>query len=154
MLHSEIVQKWGSHFRPPFEHFWGPQKSSKIDPGLIFRGLGGGPKNGAPSRAPKSGILLLFTTLELGPTSQKGTPFWSHFGDLFCQKNGKRGFQKRPKNQSQKTFKMGPKLGGGAYFTLLVFFWALKPARTHFAAGTLLDLHFSLFWRHCSCISV
>ena len=25
-FHSEIVQKWGSHFRPPFEHFWGPQK--------------------------------------------------------------------------------------------------------------------------------
>ncbi len=24
--HSEIVEKWGSHFRPPFEHFWGPQK--------------------------------------------------------------------------------------------------------------------------------
>ena len=20
----QIVQKWGSHFRPPFEHFWGP----------------------------------------------------------------------------------------------------------------------------------
>ena len=92
---------------PPFEHFWGPKKCSKIDPCLIFRGLGGGPKNGAPSRAPKSEILLLFITLELGPTSQKGTPFWSHFGDLFSQKNEKRGFQKSPKNHSQKTFKMG-----------------------------------------------
>ena len=93
--------------------FWGPQKSSKIDPGLIFKGLGGGPKNGAPSKAPKTEIVLLFITLQLGPTSQKGTPFWSHFGDLFCQKNEKRGFQKRPKNQSPKTVKMGPKLGGG-----------------------------------------
>ena len=110
---SKIVQKWGSHFRPPFEYLWGPQKWQKIDPGRIFRGLGGGPKNGPPSRGPKSEILQLFTTLELGPTSQKGTPFWSHFGDLFCQKNEKRGFQKRTKNQSQKIFKMGPKQGGG-----------------------------------------
>ena len=113
MLHSQIVQKWGSHFRPPFKHFWGPQKCSKIDSGFIFRGLGGGPKNGPPSRGPKSEILLLFTTLELGPTSQKGTPFWLYFGDLFSQKNEKRGFQKRPKNQSPKTLKMGPKLEGG-----------------------------------------
>ena len=125
-FHSEIVQKWGSHFRPPFEHFWGPQKCSKIDPGLIFRGLGGGPKNGAPSRAPKSEILILFTTLQLGPTSQKWTPFWVHFGDLFSQKNEKRGFQKRPKNQSPKTFKMCPKQGG-AYFTLLVLFLTSEP---------------------------
>ena len=56
--------------------------------------------------------MLLFTTLELGPTSQKGTPFWVHFGDLFSQKNEKRGFLKRPQNQSQKIFKMGPKQGG------------------------------------------
>ena len=27
-----------------------------------------------------------------------------------------------------------------------MLFWALKPARTHFAAGTLLDLDFSSFW--------
>ena len=98
---------------PPFEHFWGPQKSSKIDPCLILKGLGRGPKNGPPSRVPKSEILVLFITLELGPRSQKGTPFWSHFGDLFCQKkkNEKRGFQKSPKNQSQKTLKMGPYWG-------------------------------------------
>ena len=56
--------------------------------------------------------MLLFITLELGPASQKGTPFWVYFGDLFSQKNEKRGFLKRPKNQSQKTFKMGPKQGG------------------------------------------
>ena len=87
----KIVKKWGSHFRPPFEHFWGPQKSQKIDPGRIFRGLGGGPKNGAPSRAPKSEILQLFTTLELGPTLQKGIPFCLYFGDLFCQKKRKKG---------------------------------------------------------------
>ena len=85
------IRKWGSHIFCYFVHFWGPQKSSKIDPGLIFRGLGGGPKNGAPSRAPKSEILQLFTTLELGPTPQKGTPFWIHFGDLFCQKKRKKG---------------------------------------------------------------
>ena len=100
----------------------GSQKCSKIDPGLIFRGLGGGPKNGPPSRGPKSEILLLFTTLELGPTLQKGTPFWSHFGDLFCQKNEKRGFLKRPKNQSPKTLKMGPKLGGAILIFLGAFF--------------------------------
>ena len=99
----------------------GSQKSEKIDPGRIFRVLGGGPKNGPPSRAPKSEILLLFTTLELGPTSQKGTPFWSYFGDLFSQKNEKRGFQKRPKNQSPKTLKMGPKQGGG-YLRVLGLF--------------------------------
>ena len=96
---------------PPSEHFGGPQKCSKIDPCRIFRGPERGPKNGTPSRAPKSEILLLFTTLELGPTSQKGTPFWSHFGDLFSQKNEKRGFQKSPKNHSQKTLKMGPQWG-------------------------------------------
>ena len=77
----------------------------------FFKGLGGGPKNGAPSRFPKSEILLLFTTLELGPTSQKGTLFWSHFGDLLGQQNEKRGFQKDPKNQLQKSFKKGPKQG-------------------------------------------
>ena len=115
MLLIQSVQKWGSHFRSPFEHFWGPQKCSKIDPGLIFRGLGGGPKNGPPSRGPKSEILLLFTTLELGPTSQKGTPFWVHFGDLFSQNIEKRGFLKRPQNQSPKTLKMGSKLGGGFF---------------------------------------
>ena len=156
-FHFKIVQKWGSHFRPPSEHFWGPQKCSKIDPGLIFRGLGGGPKNGPPSRGPKSEILPLFTTLELGPTSQKGTPFWVHFGDLFSQKNEKRGFLKRPKNQSQKTFKMGPKQGGGN-FILFIYVVNMQHTRisyrTHFAAKTLLDLYFSPFWRHCSCISV
>ena len=110
---SKHIRKWGSHIFCYFVHFWGPQKSPKIDPGLIFKGLGGGPKNGAPSRAPKSEILPLFTTLELGPTSQKGTPFWVYFGELFSQKNEKRGFLKSTKNQSQKTFKMGPKLGGG-----------------------------------------
>ena len=57
--------------------------------------------------------MLLFTTLELGPTPQKGTPFWFYFGDLFSQKNEKRGFLKRPQNQFPKTIKMGPKLGGG-----------------------------------------
>ena len=137
------VQKRAPKIDPPFEHVWGPHKSSKSGPRLIFRGLGRGHKNGPPSRVPKSEILLLFTTLELGPASQKGTPFWSHFGDLFCQKNEKRGFQKSPKNQSQKTLKMGPKLGGVLIF--LSFFWALNPARTHFAAGTLLDVHFSPF---------
>ena len=76
-----------------------PQKSSKIDPRLIFWGLGGGPKNGTPSKTPKSEFLLLFTTLQQGPGSQKGTPFRYHFGDPFSQKNGKRGFQKRAKNR-------------------------------------------------------
>ena len=57
----------------------------------MFLGIWRGAKNGAPSRAPKSEILLLFTTLELGPASQKGTPFWYHFGDLFCSKNKKGG---------------------------------------------------------------
>ena len=153
MLLIQSVQKWGSHFRSPFEHFWGPQKCSKIDSGFIFRGLGWGPKNGPPSSGPKSEILLLFTTLELGPTSQKWTPFWVHFGDLFSQKNEKRGFQKRSENQSQKIFKMGPKQGG----VFLMFFGLFSPlnsARTRFAAGTLLDLYFSPFWRLCSCISV
>ena len=75
----------------------------------------GGPENGAPSRAPKSEMLPLFTTLELGPASQKGTPFCSHFGDLLGQKHEKRGFQKDPKNQLQKTLKMGPKQGGRVY---------------------------------------
>ena len=96
---------------PPFEHFLGPHKSSKSGPRRIFGGLGRGPKKGTPSRGPKSEILLLFTALELGPRSQKGTPFWSHFGDLFSQKNEKRGFQKSPKNHSQKTLKMGPHWG-------------------------------------------
>ena len=76
-----------------------PQKSSKIDPRLIFGGLGGGPKNGTPSKTPKSEFLLLFTTLQQGPGSQKGTPFRYHFGDPFSQKNEKRGFQKRAKNR-------------------------------------------------------
>ena len=90
----------------------GSQKSQKNDPGRIFRGLGGGPKNGAPSRAPKSEILLLFTTLELGPTSQKGTPFWSRFGDLFCQKNEKRGSRKVLKITPKKHSKWVPSRGG------------------------------------------
>ena len=67
--------------------------------------------------------MPLFTTLELGPTSQKGTPFWSHFGDLFSQKNEKRGFQKRPQNQSPKTLKMGPKL---VFFYVFGLFFASK----------------------------
>ena len=25
----KIVQKWGSHFRPPFVHFWGPKNPKK-----------------------------------------------------------------------------------------------------------------------------
>ena len=50
-----------------------------------------------------------------------------------------------PEMSSKKTLKTGPKLGGG-YLTFLSAFWALKPARTRFAAGTLLDLDFSLFW--------
>ena len=104
----------------------GSQKFPKIDPGLIFKGLGGGPKNGPPSRGPKSEILQLFTTLELGPASQRGTPFWSHFGDLLCQKNEKRGFQKSLKNKFQKTLEMGPKPGGGDNFRS---FLPLNPPR-------------------------
>ena len=103
----------------------GSRKSLKNDPYLIFRGLGGGPKNGTPSRVPKSEILVLFITLELGPTSQKGTPFWLYFGDLFSQKNEKRGFQKRPKNQSQKTLKMGPKQGFFDNFGSFFDLWTL-----------------------------
>ena len=88
-------------------------------------GLGGDPKNGAPSRVPKNEILLLFTTLQLGPTSQKGTPFWVYFGSMFSQKNEKRGFQKRLKNQSLKTLQMGAKQGGE--YALLGYFWTSEP---------------------------
>ena len=35
------------------------------------------------------------------------------FGNLFSQKNEKRGFQKSPKNQSQKQSKWVPNRGGG-----------------------------------------
>ena len=132
----------------------GPQKLLKIDKSMFWRGLKKRPQKWTLSRIRKSEILPLFTTLEQGPTSQKGTPFWLYFGDLFSQKNGKRGILKSPQNQSQKIFKMGPKLGGGLFWSFWVLFSPLNPARTHFAAGTLLDLHVSLFWRHCSCISV
>ena len=77
--------------RPPFHLFFGPPKSSKIDPGRIFRGLRRGPKNGPPSRGAKSEILPLFTTLREGPGSRKGTPFRDDFGDPFSQKNEKGG---------------------------------------------------------------
>ena len=80
----------------------GSQKSQKIDPGRIFRGLGGGPKNGAPSRAAKSEILLLFTTLEQGQTSQKWTPFWELFEDQFCTKYEKMRKRRMPKNSCRK----------------------------------------------------
>ena len=50
--------KMGVSFETSIRAFLGSLKSQKNDPGLIFRGLGGGPKNGAPSRAPKSVILL------------------------------------------------------------------------------------------------
>ena len=69
---------------------------------------------------------MLFTTLELGSTSQKGGPFWYHFGDLFSQKKEKRGFQKRPQNQSPKTLKMGPKQGG-VFSILLGSFLTSEP---------------------------
>ena len=141
-LQVHIVQKWGSHFRPPFEHFWGPQKCSKIDPNLFFRGLRGGPKNGPPSRGPKSEILPLFTTLELGPTSQKGTPFWCHFGDLFSKKNEKRGFQKSPKNHSQKTLEMGPKL------SFLVGFWVFFHLWTLLGPTLLLERSWTSIFHH------
>ena len=70
--------------------------------------------------------MLLFTALEPGPTLQKGTPFWVHFGVLFSQKNEKRGFQKSPKNQSQKILKMGPKQGGG-YLGEMAHFLTSEP---------------------------
>ena len=69
--------------------------------------------------------MLLVTTLELGTTPQKGTPFCLYFGDLFSQKNEKRGFQKRPQNQSQKIFNMGPKQG--FFFTVLGPFFTSEP---------------------------
>ena len=151
--------KNGGLILDPHLSIFGVPKNTKKSIRAEFLGFWREPKNGTPSRAPKSEILPLFTTLELGPTPQKGTPFWSHFGDLFSQKHEKKGFQKSPQNHSQKTLKMGPKqgVGGGLFYTFglfLSFFWALNPARTHFAAGTLLDVHFSLFWRHCSRISV
>ena len=68
---------------PPFEHFLGPQKTSKSGPRQIFWGLGGDPKKGTPYRGPKSDILLLFTTFPLGPGSQKVTPFRDRFGEPF-----------------------------------------------------------------------
>ena len=90
--------------------------------------------------------MLLFTTLELGPAPPKGTQFWSHFGDMVCQSNEKRRFQKCPQNQFRKTLKTSPKTGGGVIVTFGFFFLALDPPWSHFAAGTLLDLNASLFW--------
>ena len=112
--------------------------------GVIFRGLGEGPKNGPPSRKPKSGILLLFTTLELCPTSQKGTPFWVFLGDLFSEKYEKRGFLKSPQNQSPKTLKMGPKMGGG----LILYFWAFFDLSTLLGLTLLLERSWTWIFHH------
>ena len=59
----------------------GAPKITKKRSGLNFQGSWRGAKNGAPSRVSKSEILLLFTTLEPGRASQKGTQFGDHFGD-------------------------------------------------------------------------
>ena len=91
---KNVGPKKNTKNRPPFQHFLGPQKLSKIGLRRIFRGLGRGPKKGTPSRGPKSEILLLFITLELGPRSQKGTPFRGYFGELFSKKKQKMGVSK------------------------------------------------------------
>ena len=86
----------------------------------IFEWFWRGTKNGAAFRAPKNDILLPFTTLGLGPAPQKGTPFWSHFGDRFHQKNRKRGFQtkKQQKHISNKHSKWVPNI---VFFSFLLF---------------------------------
>ena len=86
----------------------GTPKITKKRSGPNFQGSWRGAKNGAPSRVSKSEILLLFITLEPGRASQKETQFGDHFGDRFCKKHEKRGFQKITKNQFKKTFQSGP----------------------------------------------
>ena len=87
---------------PHLSIFGVPKNAQKAVRAEISGGLGRGPKKGTPSRVPKSGILQLFITFELGPRSHKGTPFRYHFGDLFSKKNEKRGFQKSAKNPVPK----------------------------------------------------
>ena len=64
------------------------------------------PKTGPHSewnfREPKSEILLLFTTLEQGQTSQKWAPFWELFEDQFCTKYEKMRKRRMPKNRCRK----------------------------------------------------
>ena len=60
----------------------------------------------------------------------------------FLTKNKKSGSRKVPKITPKKHSKWVPNRGG--YF--LEKSSLLDPARTHFAAGTLLDLDFSSFW--------
>ena len=64
------------------------QNSTRAD---FVRALGRGLKKGAPSRVRKSEVLVLLTTLELGPLFQKGIPFLSNFGDMFFQNKRKKG---------------------------------------------------------------
>ena len=80
-------------------------------------------------------------------------------GTCFDKKNEKRGFQKRPKNQSPKTLKMGPKLVGGRFFYT---FWAFlgsepcsdplccwnAPGRPFFTILASLFLHFCVAARY------
>ena len=99
---------------PPFEHFLGPQKASKSGPRRIFGGFGGGPKKGTPYRGPKIEILLLFTTFQLGPGSQKGTPFRDHVGKAPLPIRGPVFPKIRKKGVPEKRSKKNP---------FLSFFW-------------------------------
>ena len=102
---------WGSKGAPrgatpeiksPFWTHCGPRKSQKSDQNHFLRGSRNGSKNRPTFREPKSEILLLFTTLEQGQTSQKWTPFWELFEDQFCTKYEKMRKRRMPKNRCRK----------------------------------------------------
>ena len=96
--HDPPAQK----FSHPFGPILGPQKSQKSDQNHFLRGSRNGSKNRITFREPKSEILLLFTTLEQGQTSQKWTPFWELFEDQFCTKYEKMRKRRIPKNRCRK----------------------------------------------------
>ena len=90
-FHSEIVEKWGSHFRPPFVHFWGP-KNPKKSIRVEFLGV----SEGVLKMEPRPGFQKVrfchyLLHLSLVQRLKNGPHFGSILGTCFLKKKTKKG---------------------------------------------------------------
>ena len=106
-LDQKRAPKWGSHFRPPFEFFWGPL-GAKNSPKRFPRGVSRGLRRETPkqarfwipperaqvsSRLGESTVFHVFHASFLDPVLE---PFWLRFGGYLEQNAAQKASESTP----------------------------------------------------------